>query len=70
MSPSEVEEAIYTRPRWIDFGRNDTQLIYATTAAGRHLFVVLTTAMDGRDFVVTAREMTASEKRTVREKGH
>ncbi len=36
---------------------------------GRHLFVVVSQAADGRDFVITAREMTRSERRRFREKG-
>jgi len=40
-----------------------------TSNEGRHLLVVVTAAADGRDFVVTARDMTDSEKRLFREKG-
>ncbi|MBA3489066.1 MAG: BrnT family toxin [Longispora sp.] len=69
VTPREIEDAIYTCPRWVDDGRDGTKLVFAVTSAGRHLFVVVTQAADGRDFIVTAREMTNSEKRTFREKG-
>ena len=46
-------------------GRDDTVIVAGTTEAGRHLIVV---AADdgGRAFVVTARDMSASEKRAYR----
>jgi hypothetical protein len=43
-------------------------LVYGTSAAGRYLLVVLAEALDGRHLVVTAREMTDSERRTFRRK--
>ena len=46
-------------------GRNGTVLIAGTTVAGRHLIVVAADD-DGLAFVVTARDMTASEKRAYR----
>src|SRR5262249_4827929 len=57
------------RFRWVDQGREGTRLVFAVTSSGRYLFVVVTQAADGRDFIVTARDMTNSEKRTFREKG-
>jgi uncharacterized protein len=66
ISPEEVEEALYTRPRLIERGRHETTLVYCTTNAGRHLFVVVAEALDGRDYVVTAREMNSSEKEAFR----
>jgi len=46
-------------------GRDDTVIVAGTTEAGRHLIVV---AADdrGRAFVVTARDMSTSEKRAYR----
>ena len=41
----------------------------AQTAAGRYLLVVVAEGLDGRDFIVTARDMTDNEKRTFRAKG-
>ncbi|MGH3503867.1 MAG: hypothetical protein ACRDQA_23675 [Nocardioidaceae bacterium] len=63
VSPNEVEESIYGRPRLTDRGREETTLVYGATGAGRYLFVVVAEAADGRDYIVTAREMTESEKR-------
>lgn len=44
-------------------------MVLGTSNEGRHLLVVVAEAADGRDFVVTARDMTDSEKRLFREKG-
>lgn len=59
----EVREALLERPHYQAKGRNETILIYGRTAEGRHLLVV---AVDdhGAAFVVTARDMTPSEKKT------
>lgn len=69
VSPDEVEEALYTRPRRVDPGRNDTRLVWCTTATGRHLLVVVADSVDGRDFIVTARDMNPDEKAAFRRKG-
>lgn len=69
ITPSEVEEAIYGRPRLVARGREGTRLVFAQTAAGRFLLVVVGRAADGRDFIITARDMTRSEQRRFREKG-
>jgi len=69
VTPGEVEEAIYTRPRWVAAGTGETRLVFAQTAAGRYLLVVVAEGLDGRDFIVTARDMTDNEKRTFRAKG-
>jgi hypothetical protein len=50
ITPDEVQEAIYTRPRYRDTEDN-LELIYGTTTAGRYLFVVVSDAIDGRDFI-------------------
>lgn len=70
VTPLEVEQALYTRPRLTAPGREDTLEVLGTSNAGRHLLVVLTQAADGRDFIITARDMTTAEKRTFRQKGH
>ena len=49
-------------------GRDDTTEVLGQTNAGRLLLVVVTEASDGRDFVVTARDMTANEKRAFHER--
>lgn len=69
VTPLEVEQALYTRPRLRVPGREGVFEVLGTTDAGRHLFVVVAQSADGRDFVITARNMTAAEKRTFREKG-
>jgi uncharacterized DUF497 family protein len=66
--PSEVEQTLYGRPRLSIRGRKETVLVLGTSNEGRHLLVVVAEASDGRDFVVTARDMTDTEKRLFREK--
>jgi len=70
ITPYEVEQALYTRPRLAVPGRENTTEVLGTTTAGRHLLVVVTEAADGRDYIITARDMTTNEKRTFRAKGH
>jgi uncharacterized DUF497 family protein len=67
--PSEVEQALYSRPRLSTQGRSGTVLVLGTSNEGRHLLVVVAEAGDGRDSIVTARDMTGIEKRLFREKG-
>jgi hypothetical protein len=64
-----VEQALYGHPRLSTAGRKGTTLVLGTSNEGRHLLVVVAEAADGRDFVVTARDMTDSERRLFREKG-
>jgi uncharacterized protein len=58
-----------TAPRLVEPGRDGTRLVYCGTTAGRHLLVVVAEAPDGRDFIVTARDMTEMEKRAFRRRG-
>jgi hypothetical protein len=69
VSPGEVEDAINGRPVLVQRGREGTTEIYAASGAGRTLVVVLTPALDGRWYVVTAREMTSNERLAFRRKG-
>jgi len=69
VTPAEVEEGLFTRPRWVDQGRAGTRLVWCTTAAGRYLLVVVSESADGRDYVVTARDMDDEEKARFRRKG-
>ncbi|MGH3277405.1 MAG: hypothetical protein ACRDNZ_24150, partial [Streptosporangiaceae bacterium] len=63
----EVREAILEHPYWAAAGRDGTVIIYGRTYVGRYLLVV--TVPDGEEaFIVTAREMTDSEKRIFRRK--
>ncbi|MGH9102205.1 MAG: hypothetical protein ACRDYD_04365 [Acidimicrobiales bacterium] len=49
-------------------GRDDTTEVLGQTDAGPLLLVVVTEASDGRDSVVTARDMITKERRTFRER--
>ncbi len=69
VTPDEVEQVVNTRPRLVLTGREETEYVFGTTSVGRYLLVVLTEAIDGRDYVVTAREMTHAERQTFRRKG-
>ncbi|HEY2059565.1 MAG TPA: hypothetical protein VGH57_14450 [Amycolatopsis sp.] len=66
--PDEVEQVVYTRPRLALAGRENTTNIFGTTEAGRHLLVVLAEALDGRMYVVTARDMSDQERRSFRKR--
>jgi len=68
--PAEVEQVLYGRPRYVAAGRSGTTLVFGTSAAGRHLLVVIGAAPDGGVSIVTAREMTETERRTFRRKGN
>ena len=68
VSPEEVEDAAYARPRLVATGHAGTRLVLGTTSAGRYLFVVLGEAADGSDYCVTARDMTDNERRLFRRK--
>lgn len=65
--PREVEQATQ-RPRYLQPGRAGTTLLYGRTGAGRYLFVVLTEALDGRWYVVTAYDMTPAQRRAYNQK--
>lgn len=69
VTPAEVQASLYARPRWIAPGRGNSTLVYAQTDAGRHLLIVVAPASDGGVYIVTARDMTDSERRTFRRKG-
>lgn len=69
VKPSEVEQALYARPRLVAPGREGTIEVLGTSSSGRHLLVIVAESADGRDFVITARDMTISERRLFREKG-
>jgi hypothetical protein len=69
VTPDEVEQVVNTRPRLVLKGREWTEYPFGTTDAGRYLMIVLVEAVDGRDYVVTAREMTDAERQAFRRKG-
>jgi hypothetical protein len=62
VAPVEIEQATH-RPRFLQPGRDETTLLYGRTDAGRYLFAVLAEAVDGRWFVVTAYDMTPTQRR-------
>ena len=67
VSLDEVREAILERPYWAAPGRDGTVLVYGRTYAGRYLLVVA--VAEGEEaFIVTARDMTAAEKKTFHRK--
>jgi uncharacterized DUF497 family protein len=67
VTPEEVEQAT-ERPFHTMPGRDDTTLLFGRAHEGRHLLVVLTESRDGRWYVVTARDMTNSERRVYQKK--
>lgn len=69
VSPDEVEQALNGRPYLTVAGKDDVTYWFGTTDAGRYLPIVLVDALDGRDYVATARDMTSAERRTFRRTG-
>ncbi|MEV6977175.1 hypothetical protein [Kitasatospora sp. NPDC093806] len=65
VTPDEVEQVVFTRPRWLSSGRDGSTLCLGVTDAGRHLLVVLvaSTAVESSWYCATARDMTGSERR-------
>jgi uncharacterized DUF497 family protein len=49
-------------------GRDGTTLLFGQSHAGRYLLVVFAASGDGRWYVVTARDMTDSERRIYKKK--
>lgn len=41
VTPEEVEQVVYTRPRYVANGVAETQYVYGQTDAGRYLFIVV-----------------------------
>ena len=69
ITPEEVEEACFGKSlvqRAKSEGENPVYYLLGQTAAGRYLFCVVIRFPDGNGYLVTAREMTASEKRHYR----
>ena len=62
----EVEQACYSPQRHVRRGRTGLYKVFSQTEAGRHLLVVLVDGSSGVWKVVTAREMTAQERRLYR----
>jgi uncharacterized protein len=69
VTPDEVEQVVYARPRLVLKGPEGTQYVFGTTDAGRYLLVVLAESIEGLAYVVTARDMTSAERQAFRRKG-
>jgi uncharacterized DUF497 family protein len=70
VTPKEVEEACFGRAfvrRAKSEGENPVYYVLGQTEAGRYLFCVVIGFPDGNGYPVTAREMTAKEKRRFRQ---
>lgn len=67
--PEEVEDVLFSRPRYRSTGRDDTVIFFGQSRAGRFLVVVTAEALDGGTYIVTARDMTDSEKKLFKKKG-
>lgn len=63
------EDVVNGRPVRTLPGRHETTEVYGTTADGRYLVVILAPALDGRWYVVTARDKSTNERRAFRRKG-
>jgi uncharacterized DUF497 family protein len=69
VTPEEVEEACFGKcfvRRAKSEGENPVYYVLGQTEAGRYLFCVVIRLPDGNGYPVTAREMTAKEKRRYR----
>ena len=70
VTPEEVEEVCFGKPlvlRAKSEGENPVYYILGQTAAGRYLFCVVIRFPEGISYPVSARPMTAKEKRRYRE---
>jgi uncharacterized protein len=63
ISLAEVEQACLSERRHVRKGREGLYKLFSQTMAGRYVLVVLVNLGRGRWRVVTAREMTDSERR-------
>jgi uncharacterized protein len=63
ISLAEVEQACLSETRHVRKGREGLYKLFSQTMAGRYVLVVLVNLGRGRWRVVTAREMTDSERR-------
>ena len=69
VTPEEVEQVCFGKP-WVQRtkseGENPVYLVQGQTETGRYLLCVVIHFPDGKGYPVTAREMTAKEKRRYR----
>ena len=69
VTPEEVEQVCFGRPfvqRAKSEGESPVYYVLGQSEAGRYLFCVVILFPDGNGFPVTARDMTAKEKRRYR----
>ncbi len=69
VTPEEVEEACFGTPfarKGKTRGENPVYYVLGQSDAGRYLFCVVIGFPDGNGYPVTARDMTATEKRRYR----
>jgi uncharacterized DUF497 family protein len=69
VTPEEVEDVCFGKPlvqRAKSEGENPVYYVLGETNAGRHLFCVVIRFPDGTGYPVSARPMTAKEKRRYR----
>jgi uncharacterized DUF497 family protein len=70
VEPEEVEDVCFGTPlvlRARSGGTNPAYYVLGETGAGRHLMCVVIRFPGGREYPVTARDMTAKEKRRYRD---
>ncbi|WP_158372448.1 BrnT family toxin [Cellulosimicrobium cellulans] len=65
VEPRDVEDVLGGR-HWRARGRSGTTLVYGRNRGGRSLLVVLAPGRGGAAGVVTARDLTPGERRTLR----
>jgi len=63
---SEVEEVCVSDKKHVRKGKEELYKVFSQTLAGRYVLVVITNQGSGKWKVVTAREMTDSEKQLYR----
>jgi len=68
VSPEEVEEAIFEDRPLILKGREKRYIILAVTGSGRQLMIVVAFKWKGRVRMITARDMSSSERHYYRKK--
>ena len=67
VNPEEVEEACYNRPLVLR-SRQGSYLVYSQTDDGRYLMAICRYRGQGRIYVITARDMTESERKFCQKK--
>jgi len=68
VEPEEVEEVIKGR-HLLNKGKHGSRYIFGQTEAGRYLFIIIARKSSGYYQVVTARDMTTSERKRYKNKG-